>query len=92
MNGSIKYAFALVVMAFAQQSAAQPDDALAALLVQDVRLATVAERMLAANRDLCREHMPLTGLVLHSRDQYRSSVAGDAFLNGRIAVGALVRG
>lgn len=63
-----------------------------ALLVQDVRLATIAERLLAANRELCRQHMPLTGLVLHSRDQYRASVAGDAFANGRLTVGALVPG
>ena len=63
-----------------------------ALLVQDVRLATIAERILAANSELCRQHMPLTGLVLHSRDQYRASVAGDAFANGRLAVGALVPG
>lgn len=65
---------------------------MSALLVQDTRLATIAERMLSANRDLCRQHMPLTGLVLHSEDQYRASVAGDAFANGRLAVGALVPG
>jgi hypothetical protein len=63
-----------------------------ALLEQDVRLATIAERMLAANRDLCRQHMPLTGMVLHSQDQYRASIAGNAFANGRIAVSALVPG
>ena len=65
---------------------------MSALVLQDVRLATIAERLLAANRDLCRQHMPLTGLVLHSRDQYRPSVAGDAFENGRVAVAALVPG
>jgi hypothetical protein len=92
MNGSLKWAFACAAMAFGQQLAAQPNEALTALLAQDVRLATIAERMLAANRDLCRQHMPLTGLVLHSQDQYRPSVAGDAFKNGRVAVGALVPG
>ena len=63
-----------------------------ALHEQDVRLATVAERMLAANRDLCRQHMPLTGMVLQSEDQYRASIAGNAFVNGRITIGALVPG
>jgi hypothetical protein len=92
MDGSLKWAFACAAMAFGQQLAAQPNEALTALLAQDVRLATIAERMLAANRDLCRQHMPLTGLVLHSQDQYRPSVAGDAFKNGRVAVGALVPG
>ena len=62
------------------------------LVEQDLRLATVAERLLGANRQLCREGMPLTGMVLHSRDQYRSSVAGLAFENGPIAVAALVPG
>ncbi len=92
MNGSLKFAIAVAAMVFSQQSTAESNDAMTALLVQDVRLATVAERMLAANSALCRQHMPLTGLVLHSRDQYRASVAGDAFANGRIAVGALVPG
>ena len=63
-----------------------------ALVEQDARLATIAERMLGANRDLCRQHMPLTGIVLHSRDQYGAAVAGNAFANGRIAVAAVVPG
>ncbi|HEU4650260.1 MAG TPA: M48 family metallopeptidase [Croceibacterium sp.] len=62
-----------------------------ALRVQDLRLATIAERMLGANRELCRQHMPLTGMILHSRDQY-GSVSGNAFANGRLAVEALVPG
>jgi hypothetical protein len=63
-----------------------------ALVEQDVRLATIAERMLGANRELCRQHMPLTGLVLHSEDQYGHAAAGDAFANGRVAVAAVVPG
>jgi len=63
-----------------------------ALVLQDVRLATVAERLLRANRELCRDHMPLTGMILHSRDQYSSRVAGEAFANGPVAVSALVPG
>jgi Zn-dependent protease with chaperone function len=76
-------------MAFAQQSAAQ-SSAMTALVQQDARLAAIAERMLRANNALCRQHMPLTGMVLHSRDQYGQSAAGDAFANGRIAIAALV--
>jgi hypothetical protein len=91
MKGSIKLAIACAVMAFAQQSTAQ-SNAMNALVEQDVRLATVAERMLAANSALCRQHMPLTGMVLHSKDQYGKAVAGDAFANGRIVVEAVVPG
>jgi Zn-dependent protease with chaperone function len=36
--------------------------------------------------------MPLTGLVIHSRDQYRPEVAGDAFVNGAVAVAGVVPG
>lgn len=78
-------------MAFGQQVAAQPDEGITALVQQDLRLATLAERMLAANRALCRQAMPLTGMVLHSRDQYRRD-AGEAFANGPIAIAAVVPG
>src|SRR6187399_1047836 len=92
MNRSFKLAIACCCMAFGQQSAAQSGGALTALVEQDVRLATIAERMLGANRDLCRQHMPLAGFVLHSRDQYNASVAGTAFADGRIAISTLVPG
>jgi hypothetical protein len=48
--------------------------------------------MLAANAPLCREHMPITGIVLHSSDQYREGLALGAFANGPIAVEAVVPG
>src|SRR5690606_7524919 len=79
-------------MAFAQQSAAQDHDAVERLVEQDLRLATIAERLLGTNASLCRLHMPLTGMVLHSRDQYRAGLAQDAFVNGSIAVAAVVPG
>lgn len=63
-----------------------------ALVQQDVRLATVAERLLRANELLCRDHMPLTGMIMHSRDQYSARIAGDAFANGPVAVSAVVPG
>jgi Zn-dependent protease with chaperone function len=72
--------------------AAQSASPIDRLLAQDVRLATVAERLLGANRALCRQTMPLTGLVLHSRDQYRADVAGAAFANGAIAIAAVLPG
>src|SRR6187455_411412 len=89
MNGSFKLAIACLGMAFTQQSAAQ-SSAISALVRQDVRLATIAERMLRANSSLCRQHMPLPGLVLHSQDQYGRSATGGAFANGRIAIEGIV--
>lgn len=92
MNCSVKYALAFAAMAFGQQLHAQQPGAVDRLVQQDVRLATVAERLLGANRQLCRQDMPLTGMVLHSRDQYRAEVAGTAFANGAIAVAGVVPG
>ncbi len=57
----------------------------AALWAQDLRLAVVAERIMGANVHLCRNTMPLTGLILHSRDQYGAAQAG-WFANGQVAV------
>jgi hypothetical protein len=92
MNSSIRLAIAAATMALAQQVVAQPTDTLAALLQQDLRLATIADRLLAANDALCRQQMPLTGMVLHSSDQYRAGVAGDAFANGPLAIETVVPG
>jgi len=85
-------AITLAVIAFPQQLAAQASGPMDVLGQQDLRLARVAERMLAANDSLCRQHMPLTGLILHSRDQYSASMAGNAFANGRVAVEAVIPG
>lgn len=79
-------------MAFAQQLPAQMPGPVARLNHEDVRLAGIAERLLAANRALCRQEMPLAGMVLHSRDQYRANVAGEAFANGPVAVAGVVPG
>jgi hypothetical protein len=92
MKCSIKLSLALAAMAFAQHVVAQPTSPVERLVQQDVRLATVAERLLGANSALCRLEMPLPGLVLHSRDQYRADLAGDAFANGSIAVSAVIPG
>ena len=68
---------------------AQPVDPYDALRAQDLRLATIAEGMQAANAPLCRETMPLTGMILHSSDQY-GSPSPQAFANGPVAVSAVV--
>ncbi|MDE1466783.1 M48 family metallopeptidase [Aurantiacibacter sp. D1-12] len=47
---------------------------------------------MTANASLCRDLMPGTGMVLHSRDQYRSDGADRRFSNGAVAVSAVVPG
>jgi hypothetical protein len=91
MNCLFKPTLALAAMAFAQQLGAQQPSDVDRLNQQDARLAAIAERMLGANSEFCRQTMPLTGIVLHSRDQYRSD-AGGAFANGAVAVAAVVPG
>lgn len=66
-------------------AASEQEDAYAALRAQDMRLAAVADRMLAANAALCRRTMPLTGMILHSEDQYQQPVEG-WFAQGGVAV------
>jgi hypothetical protein len=83
---------ALAALLSGAQASAQETRTLDALLTQDVRLATIAERMLTANAPLCRQLMPVTGVILHSRDQYRNGSEGDAFGNGPVAVAAVVPG
>ena len=70
---------------------AQTPSHLSTLEYQDLRLARLAETMLRANRRLCNRLMPLTGLVLHTRDQYSGAV-GEAFANGNVAIAAIVPG
>jgi Zn-dependent protease with chaperone function len=79
-------------MALGQHVVAQPTSPIDRLMQQDVRLAAVAERLLGANRQLCRQEMPLIGMIWHSRDQYRAELAGNAFANGTIAVEAVLPG
>src|SRR5690606_17424260 len=91
MIGSGRLAIALAAMAIAQQVSAQDQaTALDSLLVQDIRLAAVAERLLGANDEICREQMPLAGWVLHSRDQYPRELGGAAFANGSVAISAVL--
>jgi hypothetical protein len=92
MKNSAMLAIAVVALALPNPVMAQATGSMDVLVRQDLRLAAVAERMLAANDSLCRQHMPLTGLILHSRDQYSAKMAGNVFANGRIAVEAVVPG
>ncbi|AKH41495.1 hypothetical protein FHS61_001983 [Altererythrobacter atlanticus] len=87
--------FALASATFSQQALAQsPQEitAIDALRTQDVRLAAIADQMLSANDALCRDHMPITGMILHSRDQYGGADTGNAFAGGDLAVSTTVPG
>jgi len=81
----------LVLVTLAPVARAQ-DDALAQLLAQDARLAAMAERLLGANAPLCRQLMPLTGMILSSRDQYPAGIADAVFANGPVVVAQVLPG
>lgn len=70
---------------------AQEIDPVAALRAQDIRLAQIADHMLEANQALCKAKMPLTGMILHSSDQY-SDPHPDWFANGNFAIAAVLPG
>lgn len=57
---------------------------------QDLRLARVAERIMVSNAALCAQTMPITGLILHSADQYGEGVADERFVNGPLAIASLL--
>jgi Zn-dependent protease with chaperone function len=77
---------ALLLQAGGTYAAAEGhDDRYAALARADARLATIAERLQSANAVLCRQIMPVTGMILHSRDQY-ASVPNGWFANGPVEV------
>lgn len=76
---------------WASPLAAQGDGAYDALREQDLRLAEISERVLAANNDVCTERMPLTGMILHSRDQYAAPPQA-WFVDGDVAIAAIVPG
>ncbi|MFC3097740.1 PDZ domain-containing protein [Alteraurantiacibacter palmitatis] len=63
----------------------------ASLWEQDLRLASLAERLMGANAHLCRHTMPLTGMIIHSADQYGQE-AGGWFVNGAASVAQVLPG
>ncbi len=85
----------LMLIVLPRAAGAQEDDAraqsYAALQAQDVRLALIADRMLQANAQLCRNTMPLTGMILHSSDQYSAPLDG-WFADGSVAILSIVPG
>ncbi|HSG54652.1 MAG TPA: M48 family metallopeptidase [Paracoccaceae bacterium] len=89
----LRLAFLLSAAALTLPAAAQAEANLsqATLSAQDLRLAGMAERILGANVRLCRQTMPLTGLILHSADQYGTAPTG-AFANGPVEVAQVVAG
>ncbi|MCB2065226.1 MAG: PDZ domain-containing protein [Erythrobacter sp.] len=59
---------------------------------QDLRLARVADGLLAVNAAMCRQTMPLTGAILHSADQYAPGAADARFTQGLLAVASVQPG
>src|SRR5690606_30125773 len=58
----------------------------------DLRLATIAERIMAAHAPLCTQTMPITGLTLHSADQYSEGYARSLFGSGPVALALVLPG
>ncbi len=83
-------AVALPVAAYAQRDDARAQS-YAALQAQDVRLGAIADAILKANAPLCRNTMPITGMILHSADQYGDPLEG-WFDDGDIAISAIIPG
>lgn len=62
------------------------------LQAQDLRLAAIAERIMAANAHLCTQTMPITGLTLHSADQYSEGYARSIFGDSTVALALVLPG
>lgn len=90
MKRLVKLMIALLAVASGQQSSAQSGDAVGVLLAQDARLAAISERLMGANRELCRRLMPTAGFVIHSRDQYPAGAGQAQFTNGSVAIATVV--
>lgn len=63
----------------------------ASLWEQDLRLAQMAERVSGANAQLCRQTMPLTGMIVHSADQYGPAHV-EWFAHGAVSVAQVLPG
>ncbi len=86
MNSLKPMIVALVLLAF--PATAMGQEAID-IETQDLRLASIADNMLIANARLCRETMPVTGMILHSADQYGSSTPGH-FADGPLAIAGVI--
>jgi hypothetical protein len=69
---------------------------LAALRIEDMRLATIGERLTVANAALCTEHVARTGLQIHDLSQYAPGARAEALrvfgFEAPIAVEGVVAG
>ena len=87
---------ALALAAAAPPPSGLDAESLKALRAIDLRLATIAHRLVTGNVALCRERAPATGLVLHAATQYdpaTAEAAGAVFgFSTPIAVEAVVAG
>ncbi|RPF70238.1 M48 family metallopeptidase [Aurantiacibacter spongiae] len=92
LAGSMAIATATVGTGVTPQLAkAQDAGAWSALEEQDLRLAEIAERLMHANASLCDRQMPITGLLLHSADQYRANgSARGRFAESELAIAAVL--
>jgi PDZ domain len=89
---TVAIALAFLTVLVASPARAQDGTQWSALQREDVRLAAIADTLLRANAQLCRSTMPVTGMILHSADQYREGPAQARFSGGRIAISAIVPG
>jgi hypothetical protein len=89
----------LIVLCALTLAAAGPGDheiELRLLHAEDLRIATVAYRLAAANAELCADKAPLSGIMVHDLAQYtpgyREAAANLFGLGQKPAVSAVVRG
>lgn len=82
----------LLAVAAVQHGSANFSPEVEALLAQDRRVASVADRLITANATLCRQTMPVTGFVLQSRDQYPAPAPAALFANGDVAMALVMPG
>ncbi|MBH5322571.1 M48 family metalloprotease [Aurantiacibacter sediminis] len=91
-----RYLFAFAITALLAVAApaslqAQEQSDWEMLQAQDLRLARIADRIMTANARLCRAQMPITGMILHSADQYSDGAeVGTRFANGPLAIAGIL--
>ncbi len=87
MRSPLAFLILSILLALAPHARAQNAD----IATQDLRLARIADAMLIDNVRLCRTTMPVTGMILHSLDQYGDG-AEPFFANGTLSIAAVVPG
>lgn len=87
----LKFLALIAALASTWPAMANDSSRLAVLQKQDMRLARLSYRLMRANVALCVHTMPLTGMILSSRDQY-AAPPSQWFANGNVAVEAVLPG